>query len=63
VDTVESKDMIEEGKELVARIVDHSGKMEADLSSADSRVRDELNRYFFEKTKRRPMILPVLVKV
>jgi ribonuclease J len=63
VDTVESKDMIEEGKDLVARIIDHSGKRDADISSADTRVRDELNRFFFEKTKRRPMILPVLVKV
>ncbi len=63
VDTVEEKDMIEEGKDLVATIIDHRGKREADLSSADSRVRDELNRFFFDRTKRRPMILPVLVKV
>ncbi|MFA6771889.1 MAG: ribonuclease J, partial [Dehalococcoidales bacterium] len=61
--TMEEKDMIEEGKDLVAKIVDRGGKREADLSSADSRVRDELNRFFFEKTKRRPMIIPVLVKV
>jgi ribonuclease J len=63
VDTVEEKDMIEQGKDLVATIIDHRGKREADLSGADSRVRDELNRFFFDKTKRRPMILPVLVKV
>ena len=63
VDTIEAREMIEEGKDLVARIIDHSGKRDAGISNADSRVRDELNRFFFEKTKRRPMILPVLVKV
>ncbi len=63
VDTVECKDIIEGGKDLVAKTVNNIAKNDNDVASADSRVRDELNRYFFEKTKRRPMILPVVVKI
>ncbi|GAI00005.1 unnamed protein product, partial [marine sediment metagenome] len=28
-----------------------------------TKIRDILNRFYYEQTKRRPMILPVMVKV
>jgi len=63
VDTNEAKDMLDESRDLVARILDHGGKRTAEWGFADNRVRDALNRFYYEQTKRRPMILPVVVKV
>ncbi|HEX79401.1 MAG TPA: ribonuclease J [Dehalococcoidia bacterium] len=63
VDTNEAKDMLEESCDLVAEIMDHGGKHKAELSFADNKVRTALNNFYYEKTKRRPMILPVMVKV
>ncbi len=63
VDINESKDMLEESRDLVARILDHGRRHTAEWGFADSKVRDALNRFYYEHTKRRPMILPVMVKV
>jgi len=63
VDTNESKDMLEESRDLVAKILDHGGKHTAEWGFADSKVRAVLNKFFYEQTKRRPMILPVMVRV
>ncbi len=63
VDVNESKDMLEESRDLVAKILDHGRRHTAEWGFADSKVRDALNRFYYEHTKRRPMILPVMVKV
>jgi len=63
VDTRESKEMIDESRDLVARVLDHSGDRSAAWSFTDKKVRDILNRFYYEQTKRRPMILPFMVKV
>ncbi len=63
VDINECKDMLEESRDLVAKILDHGGKHTAEWGFADSKVRDALSRFYYEQTKRRPMILPVMVKV
>ena len=63
VDTNESKDMLEESRDLVAKILDHGGKRSAELGFADGKVKNALNRFYYEQTKRRPMILPVMVNV
>jgi len=63
VDTRESKDMLDESRDLVARILDHSGDRPAEWSFINTKVRDTLNRFYYEQTKRRPMILPFMVKV
>ncbi|MBI4186409.1 MAG: ribonuclease J [Chloroflexi bacterium] len=63
VDTRESKDMIEESRDLVARILEHSGERAAEWGFISTKVRDALNRFYYEQTKRRPMILPVMVQV
>jgi len=59
----ESKDMLEESRDLVARTLDHSGARPAEWSLVNDKVRDVLNRFYYEQTKRRPMILPFMVKV
>jgi len=63
VDTRESKDMMEESRDLVAKAFDHSGARPADWDFINTKVRDILNRFYYDQTKRRPMILPVMVKV
>ncbi len=63
VDTREARDMIEESRNLVARTLDHGRDRPADWSFISAKVRDMLNRFYYEQTKRRPMILPFMVKV
>jgi len=63
VEPGETKDMIEESRDLVARALDRSGAHPADWGFIYSKVRDILHRFYYEQTKRRPMILPVMVKV
>jgi len=63
VDTRESRDMIEESRELVAKVLDHSGSRPAEWGFINAKVRDVLNRFYYEQTKRRPMVLPFMVKV
>jgi len=63
VDTREAKDMIEESRDLVAKVLDHAGDRPAEWSFVSTKLRDTLNRFYYEQTRRRPMILPVMVKV
>jgi ribonuclease J len=63
VDPVESKDMIEASRNLVAKVLDHGGTRPADWGFISTKVRDTLNRFYYEQTRRRPMILPFMVKV
>jgi ribonuclease J len=57
------KEMIEKSRDLVARTLDHSGVRPADWGFIYSKVRDILNKFYYDQTKRHPMILPVMVKV
>lgn len=63
IDTREAKDMIDKSRELVARTLDHSGARSTEWSFVNTKVRDLLNKYYYQQTKRRPMILPFMVKV
>jgi len=63
VDTRKFKDMIEESRDLLARTIDHSGARAAEWSFINNKVRDALDKFYYEQTKLRPMILPFMVKV
>jgi len=63
VDTREAKDMLEESRDIVAHSLDHSGVRPADWGFIYAKVRDILHKFYYDQTKRRPMILPVMVKV
>ncbi len=63
VDTRESRDMLDESRDLVARILDHSGSRPAEWSFTNTKVRDTLNKFYYAQTKRRPMVLPFMVQV
>ena len=63
VDTREFKDMMNESRELLAKTLDHSGGRVAEWSFINTKVKDTLEKFYYQRTKRRPMILPFMVKV
>jgi len=63
VNTRESKEMLEESRDLLAKVLDHSGGKAAEWSFVNAKVRDTLDKFYYDKTKRRPMILPFMVRV
>jgi ribonuclease J len=62
-DSPESMKMLKESCDMVAKVLDHDGKRLAEWGSVNNRVRDTLYKFYYERTRRRPMILPVMVKV
>jgi ribonuclease J len=63
VDVIESKDMLEGGRDLVADVLNHGRAHTTDRGFIDNEVKNALDKYFYDKTKRRPMILPVQVQI
>jgi ribonuclease J len=63
VDVVESKEMLDGGRDLVADVLNHGRVHSSDRGFIDNEVKNALDKYFYDKTKRRPMILPVQVQV
>lgn len=63
VDTQGYKEMLDKSRDLVAQVLDHKGEHPADWSLVNTRIRDVLDRYYYERTRRRPMILPFMVRV
>jgi ribonuclease J len=63
VDTRESKDMLDESCDLVVRVIDHGGDRPSDWGFINTKVRDTLNKFYYQQTRRRPMVLPFMVKV
>ncbi len=63
VDPQESKDMLDESRDLLGHILDHSGSHIAEWSFINSKVKDTLEKFYYDRTKRRPMILPFMVQV
>jgi ribonuclease J len=63
VDTRESKEMIEGSLDTVVQALEKSGPNPADMALITTKVKDILEKYYYEQTKRRPMVLPFVVKV
>jgi len=63
VDTRESGEMLEESRNVLAQALDRHGGRPAEWGFISAKVRDVLSRFYYDKTKRRPMILPVMVEV
>ncbi|MET3558501.1 ribonuclease J [Streptococcus rupicaprae] len=59
-----SKDILSEAAELANRAVeDYLAKDQFEWAELKNLVRDELGKYLFDQTKRRPAVLPVLMEV
>lgn len=60
----ESQRLIAETQAKVKAILaDHEPRMAADDVMIKNKIRDELGTFLFQKTERRPLILPVMIKV
>ncbi len=60
----ESEKLMDDSTKLVREIVArNTAKGSFEWASLKQEIRDELNRSLFEKTKRRPMILPIIMEV
>lgn len=60
----ESEDLMEEAREKVKAVLDNCfEKGTTDWASIKAQIRDIVGRYLYEKTKRRPMIIPIIMEV
>ena len=60
----EAEQLIEEAREIARNVLEECCRAHAyDWSTMKNRVRDELSRMVFQKTKRSPMILPIIMEV
>ena len=60
----ESERLIEDAKDLIVRCAAQSWKSSrGDLSVMKTKVREALNEYMYGKTKRSPMVLPVIIGI
>jgi len=58
----ENEDIIESTRDVVRTIIASYGRIEgSDWPSIKNRIKDELHRFIYEKIKRNPMILPIIV--
>jgi ribonuclease J len=60
----ENKELIEKTRMKVKKIVkDHDARTPADVDYIKNKVRNDVGQFLFSQTKRRPMVLPVVIKV
>jgi ribonuclease J len=63
VDMKEGETILEQGRDLVKAALDHSGGHPLEWSFINTKVKDTLSKFFYEQTRRRPMILTTAVEV
>ena len=61
----ESEELMEEIRQMAYDIIDKSlnGRRRADRMEMKNTLRDELSRYLYSKTKRKPMVLPIIMNM
>ena len=62
VDNREAAQLIEKSRDYLVQVLNHQTQLN-DNASVTTTVRDSLGNFFYENTRRRPIIVPVLVKV
>ena len=59
----ESENLLGEAKEIIIDIVERASmNSHNDWNSIKNKIRDELSRFFYERTHRSPMILPIIME-
>jgi len=60
----ESGPLLAEARKRVKMLVEQSGKMKpVNWTYVRDNIREDLGKFFFQKTQRRPMVLPVIIEV
>jgi ribonuclease J len=59
----ENEDIIESMRDVVRQILSQSSLAGEEWPALKNRIKDELHRYIYEKIKRNPMILPIILDV
>lgn len=60
----ENRELIETTRMKVKKMVEsHDSRTSTDIDYLKNRVRDEIGQFLFNKTQRRPMVLPVVIRV
>ncbi|MDD5191444.1 MAG: ribonuclease J [Dehalococcoidales bacterium] len=63
VDSQGYQEMLENSRDVVAEALKHRSDSPSDPGYLNNKIRDTLERYYYEQTKRHPMILPFVVRV
>ncbi len=63
VDGGEEQTLIEQGQDVVLAALNHDRRRLSDPGFVDARMKDSLNRFFYERIHRRPVIIPVVLKI
>ncbi len=56
-------ELLREVKHEIRKMIESNGKGEANFADIRQQIRDSVGEYLFQKTQRRPMILPVIIEV
>ena len=59
----ESKKLIEEARSLIKKICAKKPAVAFDAMELKNKLRDSLGQFLYQRTKRRPMVLPVVIEV
>jgi len=60
----ESEDLMEQVREKIKTVLQNcEGRKKNDWSAKKGMIKDELRDFLYEKTKRRPMILPIIMEI
>jgi len=63
VDGWEEQTLIEQGQDVVLAALNHDRRRLSDPGFVDARMKDSLNRFFYERIHRRPVIISVVLKI
>jgi ribonuclease J len=59
----EQRDLLMQARKRVRQIVENEKARPMNLAYLRDEIRDDIGQYLFQKTERRPMILPVIIEV
>ncbi len=60
----DNEELMEQARDLACRVIDEQyDKKYHDWNSVKTKLRDEISRLMYEKTKRNPMILPIFMEI